>query len=498
MNYRFYYDESEHSRSIGYKTITAENFYDSFITVIVGWKTTDEDAIQKRYEAFEEKYLDRHPKGELKSNAIQNKQLRYGFASTTKGNHGFIADYLCLFSKEVYVYISTFSKVEYIVNQLFRDYQNSLFIDIDMMKYSIAKALVIYRPESLVDAIYNAPENIISVMKAFFEDRIEKNRLNPSLKEKETESFKQILLLLDDVQPIQQLDWDYIPPFVGFEKFLCEHSIEDYSLTIDREGQQERTVQSAAKAGLKNVSDSDSASLFGIRMADMLAGLIGKLMKALSKALHPLPSNSIQKTILSTEWFDLTDAQLALYKKLHYVICELNNTWYKSYAGIYADDLVCLNALLNYMKHFASTQEIKSDLSLQGEYFNGYACDALLQDYQKKRSKLPFEAISHSNINDGYFFNQCGAKVYFDISKQPLLPISRSCSRYYVFSVGFSKNGTPLVTVKEDENPVCYRLPPQLSDWAFTMVALSNAACNLFPSDVEFSFQNERYCAAVL
>lgn len=37
MKYNFYYDETEHSRKINFKTITADNYYDSFITAIVGW-----------------------------------------------------------------------------------------------------------------------------------------------------------------------------------------------------------------------------------------------------------------------------------------------------------------------------------------------------------------------------------------------------------------------------------------------------------------------------
>lgn len=177
MKYRFYYDESEHSRSIGFKTVTADNFYDNFITIIVGWKAENEQKIQEQYCKFEQKYIDRHPNGELKSNTIQNKQLRYGFSSTAKGNVEFIDNYLSLFSDDVYIYVSTFSKVEYIVNQLFKDYRNSFMFDMDMMKYSIIKALVIYKPNELVDAIYNAPQNIISTMKVFLRTELRRIRL---------------------------------------------------------------------------------------------------------------------------------------------------------------------------------------------------------------------------------------------------------------------------------------------------------------------------------
>ncbi|MFA5561362.1 MAG: hypothetical protein WDA00_01805 [Eubacteriales bacterium] len=38
MKYNFYYDETEHSREIGFDTITASNFYDNYVTSIVGWE----------------------------------------------------------------------------------------------------------------------------------------------------------------------------------------------------------------------------------------------------------------------------------------------------------------------------------------------------------------------------------------------------------------------------------------------------------------------------
>ena len=45
MQYLFYYDETEHSRKINYQTITANNYYDNFISVIVGWSSDEEKSI---------------------------------------------------------------------------------------------------------------------------------------------------------------------------------------------------------------------------------------------------------------------------------------------------------------------------------------------------------------------------------------------------------------------------------------------------------------------
>lgn len=318
---------------------------------------------------------------------------------------------------------------------------------------------------------------------------------------KSAEGFKRgnrNLLVLDDVKPIDCIEWDYTPPFVGFRHFLDENSISDYSLTIDREGEHQKTVLAARKANLKNVDDEESDNHFGIRMADMLAGVLGKLMKSLCKNLHPTNPDVVQKTILHTEWFDLSDAQLALYKKLHHIVCELNNAWYKSFAGVYADDLVCINTLLNFMSHFESAEEIKSNVNMQGEYFNAYTCQALSEDYRKKQNKLPIEPVPSANLKTEYFFNQRGAKVYIDAQKQPMISIPNGSIRCKVLSVGADKNMLPLITVEEDGNPVCYRLPLQLSEWAFTMVAISNMGQNLFPSEVVFSKKENNYYANII
>ena len=46
--FNFYYDETEHSRKINYKTVSAENYYDNFVTMIVGWPVENK-AILQRY-----------------------------------------------------------------------------------------------------------------------------------------------------------------------------------------------------------------------------------------------------------------------------------------------------------------------------------------------------------------------------------------------------------------------------------------------------------------
>ena len=75
MAFKFYYDETEHRRKINLKTIKADNFYDNFMTVIIGWDDEFSDEIEKKYLVFEEKYNDRKSKGELKSTTLSQRQF---------------------------------------------------------------------------------------------------------------------------------------------------------------------------------------------------------------------------------------------------------------------------------------------------------------------------------------------------------------------------------------------------------------------------------------
>lgn len=99
--------------------MTQGNYYDNFVTTIVGWDEYLENEVIKKYELFEDKFSERKSNGELKSTTIKAKQLNNGFASLTHNNLDFIEDFLAIFDDKIYLYFSVTSKIEYIVNQLF-------------------------------------------------------------------------------------------------------------------------------------------------------------------------------------------------------------------------------------------------------------------------------------------------------------------------------------------------------------------------------------------
>lgn len=496
--YHFYYDESEHSRKINTNTVTAKNYYDNFIAVIVGWKGEREKSVFEKYVAFEEKYHERKSKDELKSQTLRQNQFESGFASLNQSNVRFLKDFLSLFDDDISLYFSVISKIEFIINQIFSGYKNSFQYDMDAMKYSIVKAIRMYQPKEILEGVFGNTEELVDILKAFFEERIQQNKLNLSLKERETKAFQEILLVLDDVQDVSTIEWDYDIVFEGLKKYLTERTIIDFTLTLDKEGDRGNTLNAAKRVGFSTAREVDSRHSIGIRISDMLAGVLSKLLKALHNSLRYESSDEqLQKKVLSKDWFLLNPEQLELYKRLYIIVCKLNNAWYKTFTGKYSDDLIMLVSLLNYMNHFSSVDEIrKQDVDMQGEYFNSYACESLANYYDQMRNKLSIDPISTDEKD--YFFNQRGAKVFFDARRQPLLKFTNGYCKCNVLSIGFSKEGIPLVTIAELDKTYCYRLPNDLSEWAITVVGLANMGTNLFPAEVVFREHNNRFCADIL
>ncbi len=386
--YNFYYDESEHSRKINYPTVSASNYYDNFVTAIVGWPESLDSEIVEKYTAFELKYEDRKDKyGEIKSTIFKQKHFKYGFASQNKYNAKFLNDFLSLFTPDLHLYFSVASKIEYIILQLFANYNAK------SMKYSVVKALIVYHPKEVIECLCETPENFISVLKDFFRDRIKANQENPLLKRNESAAFYEILCYLNTISFIPEQRWDYHMAFDGFRKYLKEEKIDDYFLLLDHEGElneDSKTLQAARDIGFNAIGEADSKTSCGLRMADMIAGILAKLLKALCDSLrYNSISDGVKKKTLDPHWFQLKDFQLDLYKKLYQIICVWDNAWYKSYAGIYSDDLVSLISLLEYMNHFESVDQIyKEGIDNHPENFNAFSCDQL-SDYFN-RSGLQF------------------------------------------------------------------------------------------------------------
>lgn len=202
------------------------------------------------------------------------------------------------------------------------------------------------------------------------------------------------------------------------------------------------------------------------------------------------------KKFLDKSWFQLNEIQLELYKKLYLLICEWQPAWYKSYSGIYSDDLVVFIALLNFMNHFESVEKIQAHIDMQGEYFNAFACKQLENYFNQRRCKLSIDPIIP--FDEESFLNQRGAKIYFDSKKQALLPLYEGSQTFEVLSVGVDCKLTPTVTILQHGEPKCFRLPNELSEWACVVAEMAANGMNLFPTKVIFSNINGKYYVDIL
>lgn len=73
------------------------------------------------------------------------KDFSLGFVSLNNHTIEFYEDLVSLFDEKIIIYFSVFGKIEYVISKLFVNYHNSIFVDADYMKYSIIKAINVYR-----------------------------------------------------------------------------------------------------------------------------------------------------------------------------------------------------------------------------------------------------------------------------------------------------------------------------------------------------------------
>ena len=98
------------------------------------------------------------------------------------------------------------------------------------MEYSMTKAILTYKPENVLKAIYEETDSklIVKELVKFFQERIEYDKGNYELKEMEINAFTQIVWILESVQQVKQIEWNYDISFEGLKLFLVENNIDDY------------------------------------------------------------------------------------------------------------------------------------------------------------------------------------------------------------------------------------------------------------------------------
>lgn len=364
ISYDYYYDETEHSRKITLKTVESDNFYHSFSTAIVGCETDNVAKMNSDYAAFETKYKYRADKhGEIKSKTLGNqKQTKYGFASMPKGNKEFILDYLKLVEDNNLVFYFSFeNKFDLIVRQLF---DNSISLPFSLV-YSLSKLITLYNPTDVIKVMLSDSINVTVLFKtlySFFDDIISRDA-NNEYKRKEYEaclSLKSELMSLESKNDLTLLnlsiDWLYYRPFVG----LIEHGCDtNSSLYIDHEGEYgeiSSAVEAARTVGFKGAIDADSVHVAGLRIADIMAGLIMNFTKAIHNDLVYIDiSDGLNRKLLSRDWFDINDLDFELYGRISRILhnnCFSDHGEVPVYISYYPDNLITFISFIDCINSY--------------------------------------------------------------------------------------------------------------------------------------------------
>lgn len=496
----FFYDESEHSRRLTQDTLSANNFADNFLAGIIGYSDSNSYNVEKAYDEFEKKYKKLYTvEGELKSTILRQSKYKSGLVSFKKVDLCLLNDLLDLIiSNDMYLYICLFNKIEYIIIQLLDGYKNSLVVDADSLKYSVAKLVSLYRPQNVYDAMYKKSEDFIKELRKFL---IEVKDENEREKKRETESLaiEELLMLLENCSDDFVIDWDYKIAFWGFSKYLDEIEIEDYQLIIDKEGNG-KTLKAAELVGIRNCSEADSKEIIGLRIVDFIAGISSSFVKSIHNSFEYGSTEETKKLLfLNKAWFYVQSDSLEVYKKLKKVIIEQHKVWYKTYCGNYSDDFLYFICILNYFSRFCDSGEFNKLTPEQHQNnLNDLAVKSLGERFEVLRHKLPIEKIRVEE--DGVYYNKQGAKCYVDYKRYKMLPIeANKRKKFSVLSVGMlGKMEKPCVTILENDVPICYLLPDELTEWAIMVITIADMGQNLFPSFVEFGIINKRFYAEIL
>ena len=498
IEYNLYYDESEHSRKITNKTITASNFAVDFIASVVGIPTVNDD-IESRYLDLEKRYKDIYGVSELKSSIIKKAKYKYGLKSFKKNDLDLIKDIFSFVNKhEILIYITSQNKIEYLVNQLLNMYQNDLFVDADLLRYSVTKIINQYMPDSVIEAIYNKDLNFIRNIKIFANQLLAKNKDVVS-KTTENEALKQLVVLLDEYDKNIVLDWNYSISFYGLSKYVSEQNIILNNLYIDKEGSG-KTLNSAIDCGFDSTYEVDSNDCYGVRLADFVAGVVSRFVISIHDNLKYKNINDGKNLkFLDPQWFAINEGMFSLYKLICKVIIKQSNSWSKIWCSNYSDSLLYFICLINYFDSFDSFDEYNKISYLDHSYYvNDRVLNALKERFTLLQIKLKIEEIKPQQ-NVDYYINSRGAICFYDFNKHPTLNISQSGKIYNVLCVGFfGRMEKACITIVENNSPVCYLLPDELMEWAISCVGIANSGVNLFPSYVLFGIKNNRYYAEIL
>lgn len=376
-NMIFYFDESFHNRKINEKTIENKEYFDNYVITGLGCCEENLENNEILYKTFEEKFkkvFSISELHELKSKIVKKEQYKYGIKSFNNKSFELYMDFWKLMNQGDFIYyICVISKLEYILSQF--EYQIIEIRDFASFIYSIVKSVNVYRPQKVLDCLFNENEQLLDELINFFVRKIAENENNP-IKLHENKSFSEILMILKKINDREiELKWNYNSIFIGFRKLVNELNIRDIHIIIDKEGNpNENTAKSCRDEGFKNVEEIDSKESLMLRCTDMLCGFVSKMMRAIYEDTKTNDNEKYkEKKILNKNWFDINEQQFLLYREIAKYFKKYSSYYWCTFISIYFDSFLQFIDFIYYFDGFKTFDEFKKlNLNEHRETYNSF------------------------------------------------------------------------------------------------------------------------------
>lgn len=410
MHYNFYFDETFHDRKITVSengTINAllEDADDSYIGVFIGFDNRYKCSFHRQFVKLESKYKTIYGiTDEFKSTSIKRKNFINGIKSFNENAFNFYSDFFNMLSDKNFIFhINILSKIELFVRNLYPvTMLSKTFIPYKQFYYSLTKYIIVYNNIELIKKLYESiEENNIQIITQELIRQINitiETMKTIERKTAEVPALKELIAVLQSIDESttieNKLDFVYSQNFDGLKLLMNERGINvnKIDLIIDRE---QKTYESALRFNFNRAEEKDSKHQIFLRMADHLCGFIGKMIYALHNdkqfkedkvtSIEKLTDNDIKRRhLISKEWFMINEEQFNLYKKITKALVINQSYYWSTMTWTYCDEIVMFYSLLNYINQFNEYKDfLTAKNELHSEYYNGYVCSKLIEQYKK-------------------------------------------------------------------------------------------------------------------
>ena len=402
--YIFFYDESFLDSKITQKKETELNFEakdlsEIFCSVTIGIK-------EKCLKNFEVDYLNfeneikkihniKHSDTEIKGTLFSKKYFNNGVASFNKNMTEIYSKLFDIIEKNhIKVHINLLNKTEIMLSDIFKiDKLDNRIL------YQLFKFISNYKGKKIVPILFKdnlSAEDFIDQFQEFL-NNIYQEIIYSKKKEMEIGTIEELFNYINNEKILgfkNEYNWKFSKPFELIFDYIINRlklSNDKIDIYVDGNGsERDLSYNSAKNFKIGTVKSLNSKKSMGIRCADLLSNLIGRLTKNIVEKLtidwDEKESRKYikEKRLLNDEWFSLDEKKLELCKNI-FNFFSSKNTHIDS--GIFFDSRVFLKSYFSYVgfhSMFCKNNKLKNQymnneeyntfllVSLETEYYNNF------------------------------------------------------------------------------------------------------------------------------